>query len=567
MILLWLAVLFVGLECYTAFSCWWIDRHNPLIRTFQAGQSIHSVRQSRSTEGSAVLPSVQVEEVPWFFPDAPPPSNAPPSAPQGKGPGKSVWPCLADWEVHNVDESREERAKRRALFPLLTDQDKDFFAISHNETVVVFDHNAHPLRVYGNSVIAHSVRRLLTTFAGAVSRAVSMRRQAAQARETLARALQTGTPQYEEITFGRSDKAGLSFEIFVLPWRSPDRPEPEVYCFYCYDQLMKKLRGMNSPDSPWDIPFFRYKKNLRDSYSGLGQGFSTNNFGLRDDDVVIPKPRGVFRIICIGGSTTEEGADNATTYPNRLERRLNAHFPGRTIGVVNCGISGMASQAHLLKLSDYLRLEPDLAVVYLGINDITNDCVDLALQEARPWRRILRMSRFARLHLNRLLYPPSQEIREGLDSLTVSNLAAMLDILKKRNIRVALCSFAYPDRAAMEKREEQFFDYDLRTRWTEGTLTYKTYCEMMRICNESIVGLCKRKRICYIPVAELLNAHLAYFSDTCHMTEAGIERKAAVIFECLKDYIAPAVRETAPESAGHARAADPFSKGIPLRPK
>jgi len=43
--------------------------------------------------------------------------------------------------------------------------------------------------------------------------------------------------------------------------------------------------------------------------------------------MTVPKPAGVFRIACVGGSTTVEGPHNELTYPNYLERMLGARFP------------------------------------------------------------------------------------------------------------------------------------------------------------------------------------------------------------------------------------------------
>ncbi|HOT49734.1 MAG TPA: hypothetical protein PLI07_02075 [Candidatus Hydrogenedentes bacterium] len=41
----------------------------------------------------------------------------------------------------------------------------------------------------------------------------------------------------------------------------------------------------------------------------------TNSAGFRDDEIVLPKPPGIYRILCIGGSTTFERVRNDLTYP------------------------------------------------------------------------------------------------------------------------------------------------------------------------------------------------------------------------------------------------------------
>jgi heterodisulfide reductase subunit A-like polyferredoxin len=51
--------------------------------------------------------------------------------------------------------------------------------------------------------------------------------------------------------------------------------------------------------------------------------------------VIVPKPKGVLRIVCVGGSTTEEGNDTQSTYPNIMEHKLRNYFKTDKIDVVN----------------------------------------------------------------------------------------------------------------------------------------------------------------------------------------------------------------------------------------
>jgi hypothetical protein len=45
-----------------------------------------------------------------------------------------------------------------------------------------------------------------------------------------------------------------------------------------------------------------------------------NSFGFRSPEIEVPKPEGKFRIVCVGGSTTNAGRTNDTTYPALLEK-------------------------------------------------------------------------------------------------------------------------------------------------------------------------------------------------------------------------------------------------------
>jgi hypothetical protein len=50
--------------------------------------------------------------------------------------------------------------------------------------------------------------------------------------------------------------------------------------------------------------------------------------GYRMREIALPKPAGLVRVVCIGGSTTVAGRTNDETYPALPERKLQARFPG-----------------------------------------------------------------------------------------------------------------------------------------------------------------------------------------------------------------------------------------------
>jgi hypothetical protein len=49
--------------------------------------------------------------------------------------------------------------------------------------------------------------------------------------------------------------------------------------------------------------------------------------------------------------------------------------------------------------------------------------------------------------------------------------------------------------------------------------------------------------VLFIPVNRRMTGGLDLFLDICHLKEEGIEMKARVIFDYLKDYIAPLFKE------------------------
>ena len=102
--------------------------------------------------------------------------------------------------------------------------------------------------------------------------------------------------------------------------------------------------------------------------------FSTNNAGFRGDYLATPKPKNEFRIFIIGGSTAEcLYLDNSEALNSVLQKGLSEHAPdGVTVKVYGAGKSGDASDDHVSMLVHRIvHLEPDLIVVFSGVNDLT----------------------------------------------------------------------------------------------------------------------------------------------------------------------------------------------------
>jgi hypothetical protein len=98
----------------------------------------------------------------------------------------------------------------------------------------------------------------------------------------------------------------------------------------------------------------------------------TNDFGLRDRARTREKPRGVFRILSLGESTTfGEDLEATETYSFLLEQLLNADTTlGRDVEVWNCGICSYTTYQSVKWLErDGLSFQPDLVLFYHEIND------------------------------------------------------------------------------------------------------------------------------------------------------------------------------------------------------
>ena len=106
---------------------------------------------------------------------------------------------------------------------------------------------------------------------------------------------------------------------------------------------------------------------------GLTPGYPGQNaLGYRGDEISVPKPPEVFRIVVSGGSSIY-GTTNPynETAPYYLQQVLHDDYGATNVEVINDGVSGYTSWNNLVDLSTrVLALQPDLVIVYPGANDI-----------------------------------------------------------------------------------------------------------------------------------------------------------------------------------------------------
>jgi len=96
----------------------------------------------------------------------------------------------------------------------------------------------------------------------------------------------------------------------------------------------------------------------------------TDVHGFRTPPFTEAKPPGVFRIVCLGDSSTfGMNVDAAHNYPRLLAERLDTAFPGR-FEVINLGVPGYTGRQGLELLQrTALAYDPDLVTFGFGTND------------------------------------------------------------------------------------------------------------------------------------------------------------------------------------------------------
>ena len=421
------------------------------------------------------------------------------------------------------------------FFANLSEEDRATYAGLQEMILAVYDREGNNLGVYPDASEALGIE--LSELAGKPLAQTPLYTEKEEALRLIQRIFETGKP--EVIAFDAQLPYGTAtFEMKAFPIKDAGgKVTAVVGCLQnitgltLTESLAREHRDDNNP--MWKIPWLEYRKNAK-----LTKKWHTNNVGFRDDDVMLPKPPGVFRIACVGGSTTEEGYTNETTYPNIAEEILNEHFGGAPpIEVINCGVVGLDSLGERRRMLDFVRLDPDMIVEYNGVNDICHALFPLWEKDAPTWRKVWRGSRFINSYCNRLLWPDDEEMSAQLDLSVIRNLRTMRDVAKKKGIEMALCSFAYPDIDNLTPEERDYYEWNVKTWWQGRYFTFGTYCRVLRLYNTKIRALCQEEEMLYIPIAEELKGGPVYFGDICHMRPRGVRRKAEITARYLAEYL------------------------------
>ena len=98
-----------------------------------------------------------------------------------------------------------------------------------------------------------------------------------------------------------------------------------------------------------------------------------NSQGFRDKEYEVKKDKNVFRILCLGDSSTfGHGVQLQDTYHTLLENRLNKEFGQSRIRfeIINAGVTGYTScqGLSLYKIKGF-KYKPDIVTFYFGINE------------------------------------------------------------------------------------------------------------------------------------------------------------------------------------------------------
>lgn len=310
----------------------------------------------------------------------------------------------------------------------------------------------------------------------------------------------------------------------------PDRTPPDRQPLFEGDPVLFWRLRPNADRAIWDFTVV-----------------STNAQGLRHDRPIVDKPRGRFRIVCVGDSVTfgyriplvfPDAPDaydrNDAPYPARLERLLREQHPDRDFEVIALAVPGYSSfQGRLLLEQTIEWLEPDVVILCFGFNDVALRAQPDALVMApdvvsTALRRVMSSSQ-ALLHLWRWSTahtagaddapvvapdPPGPRVSR-LDYVT--NMDAMAELAREHRAKVLVVGAVYRDRTTNPGEAQRMSIY-------RGTLA-----EAMR-----------QTDVPYLEIAELTEnaapANAELFGEHIHPSSNGHQRMAERILAALREH-------------------------------
>lgn len=143
------------------------------------------------------------------------------------------------------------------------------------------------------------------------------------------------------------------------------------YLTHFGDQRQKILYLYSREEIQQEVTLFRGLAYL--NYGLDPRHPQVNALGFRGPEFSLQKPAETYRIVALGGSTTYGLFldDWQQAYPSQLETALQDKYGYEQVELVNAGVLGYSSWDSavnmLLRIPD---LQPDMIVIYHGINDV-----------------------------------------------------------------------------------------------------------------------------------------------------------------------------------------------------
>lgn len=278
----------------------------------------------------------------------------------------------------------------------------------------------------------------------------------------------------------------------------------------------------------------------------------------------IDKPKGVFRIVAFGGSTTENKTSfraNGEHYPLVLQQELRGHYGVESIEVINVGSSGYATPHSLILLTlDVLSWDPDLVILSHNINDLTaaywpgfafdysnkySDPAFIGPDYAGIYSRANQLfgcfqvywivKEFIEGISGPAEYPIVREPHGDLDHAFVDtferNLVSFVNLAKSRGIQVLLGAQALQPSKAMFERHMMYKPYN-------DVVVYPRHDEFVRHhaeLNHAMERAARASGAGFLDSDALMGDDEALFTDYVHYSSEGVRKLGATYARFIID--------------------------------
>lgn len=282
------------------------------------------------------------------------------------------------------------------------------------------------------------------------------------------------------------------------------------------------------PRIDWQVP---NKRNLQHAYF--------NPQGFRTPGLVGKKPDGEYRIITLGGSTTEDiWNDEGIHWPLVLEQQLH-HRGHPEVRVLNTAMSAYTTAHSLIRLAfDITDYSPDMVIVMHNINDLMVNYQAVFQGEAvDPYYRVLYstkrftgditdedvvVSRVVHAITTRFKAWRESQARPLVADSDISrerdyfsrNLSNLISLAQAHNVKIVLLTEPYAkSELAYENARSNGRPFPRHARLLADLATY----------NDAITEVGKKHRVAVIDMATHMHDKENYFSDTVHYSAEGTE--------------------------------------------
>lgn len=343
---------------------------------------------------------------------------------------------------------------------------------------------------------------------------------------------------------------------------------------WCFFSIPNVREGISSNSSYIPSSFYPNQKFTFKSTEGLIgidsiTTFSLNNFGYRGDSLKNPKPSNEFRIFLVGGSTTEcLYIDDRKSVEAQLQESLNNKNTTFDIKVFNAGKSGDFSTDHLAMISHRINhLEPDLIVLFLGINDFKrtlsnhsyiqmpkkklkkNILIDFLAAYSQLMRRFIVFKNNFSVNPQHVVITQETNYKDlvkktkampVVDSIPYfstkffkNNLKSIIGICQTNEVQLVLVTQATTWNSTVSNRIR---DFHWMTAVKDG-IRYKEPAleKSINVFNDDIREIGQKEDVYILDLAKKIPKSEEYFYDDCHFNNNGVTYYSDLLAEFISN--------------------------------